>query len=138
MPTTTVLPTATDCAASYADACTTVLTHGVGSYSVYMGTVYLVVCSSYDNPDARIILKPLQPPHSVPYTRLRVSVHSLTTTNLLPAVIVEYEGTKYIVTGKGMIVSCATNKPMRWKDGSPQRASILNAATEANLILKHT
>lgn len=90
----------------------------VGNYVLYKGNHYLIV----DVRDSkRLIL-------NNEGNKLQVNVSSLTATTLPPAVKLSYRGSEYLVTVKGLIISLATDKVMKWDENHGCRVAILQLA----------
>lgn len=90
-----------------------------GNYVSYKGATHIVTA------DLGGMVKIMNPLNS--QVKLQVSKKSVSKTNLRPAEIVEWRLAHYIVTGKGMIISCTTGKTMNWSATDGNRVAILAA-----------
>lgn len=90
----------------------------IGTYVTYKNSPWLVVRET----DGLVLL--LRPGN----TKRQVSRRSVQATNLRPATQVEWQEAQYLVTGKGMIVSCKTGRAMQWEKNHGGRRAILDMA----------
>lgn len=94
----------------------------VGQYVTYKGATWMVVSApSFD--EKAHILNPLQG-----QGKLHVLVRNLEATRYRPAAVVAWRHSSYIVTDKGLIISCKTKRIMNWCEGDGNREAILDMA----------
>lgn len=89
-----------------------------GTYVVYKMKHYIVVEVMGK------MVKLLSPEHG----KKCVLKYKVTPTGHIPAVIVKYGNTSYIVTAHFLIISLTTNKVMKWNDNHGMRIAILAKA----------
>jgi hypothetical protein len=86
----------------------------IGEYVEYK-TGLFIVCEVIA--DKAHILSPI-------HGKRFVNLTNLTKTTKRPAEVFMYGNAEYIVTALGAIISCKTNKLMKWKANSPVRKAI--------------
>ncbi len=92
----------------------------IGNYVQYKSEIF-IVCEIIG--DKAKILSPT-------IGKRFVKMDKLTYTNKRPAKLMTFHGTQYLVTGKDMIISLATNKIMKWKQYHNERVTILRTAKQ--------
>jgi hypothetical protein len=88
-------------------------------YCLYKGLLYIITgITGEGNYKIRTIFTP---------AGLCVKPESVELTSHRPATLVGHQYAEYIVTGKGVIFSCATGKIMKWDEHNGNRRDILAA-----------
>ena len=92
----------------------------IGDYVIYKG-VNMVIVDFNDNCS---MFKLLNPSTQV---KLMVGVKNISATNYTPMSAVRRNGSNYLVSKKGMIISLTTGRVMNWSTTDHNRADILAA-----------
>ena len=92
----------------------------IGDYVIYKGKTQVIV----DFNDNCTVFKILDPSTQV---KLNVSSKNLSATPHEPMDTVEHQGKNYLVSVKGMIISLATGRVMKWDKSNGNRMMILAA-----------
>jgi hypothetical protein len=90
----------------------------IGAYVQYKGHTYMV---TEERNHLRRILRLIPTGVEV----LQVGTSKLFPTKYKPATVVEYRGSKYLVTAKANIISVTTGKVMKWDSNNGNRVAIL-------------